>query len=78
VQGPLKRTPLQASGGAAAPANDCSGSFAYDFGARIASGVDPSLVCDADVYSQFWFRDPQDPQGFGTALSSALKFTIQP
>jgi hypothetical protein len=75
VASPVKRTPTQQSGGKAGP-DDCSGTYAYDFNARIQSGVDPGLVLGADVYSQYWYRDPLDP--FTTGLTNALSFTIQP
>jgi hypothetical protein len=30
------------------------------------------------VYSQYWFRDPADPTGFGIGLTNALRFEMQP
>lgn len=73
---PLHRTHGQGSGGSAPPANDCSGSYHYDFNARIQSGFDPGLQPGVRVAAQYWSRDPQDP--FGTGLSNALLFTIGP
>jgi len=77
VQGPVKRTPVQNSGGNPPP-EDCSGTFAFDFNVLIQSGTDPALVQGAAVYCQYWYRDPGDPAGFGTGLSNALSFTICP
>jgi hypothetical protein len=75
VANPVKRTPTQNSGGNPPP-NDCSGVYSFDFNARIQSGIDPGLVAGADVYSQYWSRDPTAP--FTTGLTNGLTFTIQP
>ncbi len=76
VQPPIVRTPQQDSGGNPPPANDCSGTYSFDFNAWIQSGVDPALVTGVLVDTQYWARDPLDPAGFGTSLSDALEFTI--
>lgn len=76
VQSPTKRTPVQSSGGNPTPPADCSGAFGYDFNVRIASGVDPALVAGAEVWAQYWSRDPADP--FTTNLSDGLHFYISP
>lgn len=78
VAPPLVRTAPQSSGGSALPAADCSGTYAYDFNARIQSGADPALTVGASVAAQYWYRDPADPTGFATGLSDALWFTIAP
>lgn len=75
VQLPVKRANAQNSGGSPPP-NDCSGVIAYDFNARIQSGIDPQLALGAVVWAQCWSRDPQDP--FGTSLSNAIRFRICP
>jgi hypothetical protein len=76
VSAPVKRTPVQDSGGNPPP-DDCSGLYTYDFDALIQSGQDPNLFTGALVYAQFWYRDPTvDP--FGTGRSDALTFLIQP
>jgi hypothetical protein len=75
VAAPTVRTPLQGTGGASS-GSSCTGSLAYDMGARIASGVDPQLVCGAIVYVQCWSRDPADP--FTTSLTGGLRFAIGP
>jgi photosystem II stability/assembly factor-like uncharacterized protein len=72
VKSPTVRTALQNSGGSAT----CSGAYSYDFNARIQSGVDPNLSVGVVVYSQYWYRDPQD--SYTTGLSDGLQFTIQP
>ena len=77
VQPPVKRTAVQSSGGNAPP-DDCSGSFSYDFNALIQSGADPQLVLGRKVYAQYWFRDPAEPSGYGTGLTSALQFEVCP
>ncbi|MBK7642724.1 MAG: hypothetical protein IPJ19_06670 [Planctomycetes bacterium] len=73
---PLHRTQLQTSSGPSP--SDCTGTLAFDFGARIAAGSDPALVAGAFVTAQWLVRDPLDPQGFGTALSDGLEFVVGP
>jgi hypothetical protein len=72
---PTVRTPVQGSGGSAS-GDDCSGYFSYDFNARIQSGVDPLLVPGAEVFCQYWSRDPWSAST--TSLSNALRFLVQP
>jgi hypothetical protein len=76
VQKPIKRTAVQDSGGT--PPASCTGSYSYDFNARIQSGVDPQLLLGADVYCQYWSRDPALGTAFPVNLSDALHFAIQP
>jgi len=76
VQSPVLRTLAQNSGGNATPANDCSGSYSYDFNVHIASGVDPLLTVGRLVCAQYWSRDPAAT--FTTNLSNALRFYIYP
>lgn len=74
VGAPTKRTPIQGSGGSAA-GDDCTGTFSFDMGARIAAGVDPALsTCGAIVYAQYWSRDPADP--FTTNLTDGVRFVV--
>jgi hypothetical protein len=75
VGGSIKRTPGQNSGGSPMGSN-CTGMLSLDFNARIASGVDPSLVAGSAVFAQYVYRDPQG--SFGWGLSDALAFTICP
>ena len=74
---PTIRTPLQNSAGNPPP-DDCSGTFSIDFNARIQSAVDASLVVGADVYGQYWSRDPALGTSSPTSLSNAIHFAIQP
>ncbi len=77
VKPPVKRTPVQNSGGNPPPP-DCSGTYSFDFNAYIQSGADPLLVVGTSVYAGYWARDPADFSGFGTSLTDALAFTICP
>ncbi|MCC6406571.1 MAG: VCBS repeat-containing protein [Planctomycetes bacterium] len=77
VKSPIKRTAVQSSGGNPPP-NDCSGSFALDFNAYVASGADPALIGGALVDAQYWFRDPGFTPPNNTGLSNALEFTLAP
>jgi len=74
VTGIVRRTPAQFSGGNTGTA-DCSGTYSYDFNARIQSGADPLLLVGEQVFAQYWYRDPQNATGSG--LSDAAQFTIQ-
>ena len=76
VGAPLRRMPVQTSSGPAP--SDCSGTLVFDFGARIASGIDPALQAGTTVAAQWIVRDPPNPLGFGSTLSDALVFTIAP
>jgi len=75
VKLPIRRTAVQGSGGNPPP-NDCSGSFALDFNAYIASGVDPALVQGAAFDGQYWSRDPGFAPPNNVGLTDALRFTI--
>lgn len=75
VQPPIKRTPLQGSGGNPPP-NDCSGTFSFDFNAWIQSGSDSTLAPGVQVNGQYWYRDPQSPST--TGLTDAIEFLICP
>lgn len=74
VQTPIRRTPVQNSGGNPPP-NDCSGTLGLDFNAWIQSGVDPMLVPGVTTFTQFWSRDPASPST--TSLSDAIFFVIR-
>jgi hypothetical protein len=75
VKSPVKRTQVQNAGGSPS-GTDCTGTYSFDWNARVQSGVDPNLVVGATVYMQYWARDPND--AFGTSLSNALSLTIGP
>ncbi len=77
VAPPLKRLAMQNSNGSAS-GSDCSGVFSTDFNARIRSGADPLLVPGATISARWYYRDPQDPAGFSSGLTDALRFAICP
>jgi hypothetical protein len=77
VKLPITRTNVQNSGGSAS-GTDCTGTYSHDFEALILAGTDPSLLAGANVYAQWWARDPSDLTGFGTSLSDAVSFQICP
>ncbi len=74
VQPPLRRTPLQPSGGSPAPANDCTGSLSVDFNTWISTSSDSTLFTGQHVYAQFLTRDPAGAAPLH--LSEALDFYI--
>lgn len=73
VRLPIKRHSVLNSGGTS---GTCTGVFAEDFNAYIASGADPALVAGAQVWIQNWSRDPGDL--YGDSLSDAIAVTICP
>lgn len=75
VKPPTKRTQVQSSAGNPPP-TDCSGTFAFDFNAHAAAGVDPNLTGGTQVFAQYWSRDPQSAST--TNLSNAVEFTLAP
>lgn len=74
--GPVRRTPVQVSGGSGTPGTNCSGRMSYDVNAHLASGVDPLLGPGVNMFGQFWYRDSQSPGGSG--LTDAAAMNIQP
>jgi hypothetical protein len=75
VASPSVRTIAQNSGGPSS-GTSCSGAYSLDFNQHIASGADASLVAGADVYAQYWSRDPASPST--TSLSNGARFVIHP
>jgi hypothetical protein len=75
ISGTVTRTGFQASGAGGAP---CSGGFQFEFNAHVQSGIDPTLQPGTLVFAQYWFRDLQDPAGFGSGLSNAVRFGVGP
>jgi hypothetical protein len=76
IAAPIQRTGAQNSGGNPG-ASDCSGHYAFDMGARIASGMDANLHVGTTGYAQYWSRDPGSAP-FDVGLSDAVAFTIGP
>jgi hypothetical protein len=76
VKFPVKRTPIQWSGGNPL-VPDCTGVFTFDFNAQIQSGADPGLVPGVTVNGQYWYRDPPSPP-VNTGLTDAIELTIGP
>lgn len=79
VNPPLRRTPIQNSGGG--PPFTCTGTFAFDFLPWFLSGVDPTFVVGSTLNAQYWYREPQcqgPGPGGGRGLSNAVQFTWTP
>jgi Tol biopolymer transport system component len=77
VAPPLRRTPPRSTGGAPPPADDCSGAASFDLRAHLAAGLDPALAAGADVYGQWFVRDPQAAPG-ASSFSDALYLRLLP
>ncbi len=77
IRPPFRRTSLANSGGSGSGL-DCTGSYAIDFNAYIASGVDPALVAGVTVDGQFWSRDPGFAAPNNVGLTQAAHFGVGP
>lgn len=71
---PLRRTPLQSSGGSASP--DCSGALSFNFANWILVGPQTFLEPGITVHAQFIYRDDSNPSGVGS--TNALTFCLAP
>ena len=78
VAGNVRRAGLQTSGGAPRPTLDCSGGYVIDFNEFIASGSNPALVANQQVWAQWWFRDPGFASPNSIGFTNGLTFTIKP
>jgi hypothetical protein len=78
TQSPIRRTTVQSAGGSPLPQADCSGTYALDFNAYVATGQDPNLVAGATVWAQYWSRDPGFAPPQNTGLSNAVEFVLAP
>lgn len=77
VASPIRRLPVQQSGGTLGPP-DCTGTLSVDFNGIIQGGTDPALTVGASAFVQAWNRDPNDPAGAGFGLSDGAQFAICP
>ncbi|MCK6446994.1 MAG: hypothetical protein L6Q99_11425 [Planctomycetes bacterium] len=75
IGGTLKRTPVQNSNGSAS-GSDCTGTFDFDMGAHITSGVDPALGKGKAYFAQYWFRDSGFTPPNNVGLTNALEFDV--
>ena len=74
IQPPTLRLPGQFSGGT----TGCTGTYATDFNAYVAGGVDPALVAGQQVNGQWWSRDTGFAPPNNTNLTNALELILQP
>jgi len=74
MSNPIKRTPVQNSGGSSLPTVDCSGVYSIDFNAWVQTGIDPLLGVGVEVDGQFWSRDSGSTST--TGLTDAVHFVI--
>ncbi len=75
VAPPLRRTPVQGSGGNMPP-DDCSGVYTFNF--TKAYAISEGLTAGTLAYCQYWARDPSHPDGTTVSISNALAFTFEP
>ncbi|MCE9596039.1 MAG: matrixin family metalloprotease [Planctomycetes bacterium] len=77
VKPPIHRTAVANSGGNPPPL-DCSGTFTFDLHAYLAAGTDPALVVGAQMWLQFWSRDPGFAPPNNVGLTDALSVFVIP
>jgi len=70
---PVKRTPVQTSGGNPPP-EDCSGTFVFHWNKIYVNSK--GLSVGDWYYSQYWMRDPSSPST--TNLTDAVRFLLTP
>jgi parallel beta-helix repeat protein len=73
---PVRRTPVQSSGGSPLPLNDCTGVYSFDFNGWIQGNHDAALFACQEVDAQYWSRDFASASPIG--LTDALSFIIAP
>ncbi len=73
IKTPTPRTPAQFSGNQGAP---CTGTFSFDFNAWLQFGTAQLVYPGTPIHAQYWYRDPNDPLGFGAATSDAARFWV--
>ncbi len=71
---PLRRTPVQPTGGT----GGCTGALAFDFNTWIETGVDAALVPGARVWGQVWGRDSLATGVFKSTFTNGITFVIEP
>jgi hypothetical protein len=76
VKSPLRRTPMQSSGGNSTPTNDCSGTYSINWRAWMHSGADLALTAGVTIDAQYYSRDPSS--SFTVGLTNGIEFTIGP
>lgn len=75
VKPPTPRSAAQFSGSLGVP---CTGTFGVDVSALLSSGLGAPIYAGSVLDGQFWYRDANDPLGFGAATSDAIEFTVVP
>ena len=73
---PLVFVQVLPTGGLGLPPQNCSGSLSYTL--TPAFLVSKGFTVGTQVYGQWWYRDPQHPDGTGVGLSNAIEFTVCP
>jgi hypothetical protein len=73
VATPIRRGPAHSSGGSPA-GTDCSGVLTFDVSAGFVDTE--GLLLGAEIFGQFWHRDPSNPDGTRVALSDAVRALV--
>lgn len=76
VAQPFQRATVLPTLGDPWPTQNCSGSLSFGVTPAFLSGQ--GFLPGQQVYGQWWYRDPQHPDGSGVGLSNAIQFTVCP
>jgi hypothetical protein len=76
VRPPLRRTPVQSTGGSAPPAVDCTGALGFDFNTWVSTDLDPALFAGQHVFAQYLSRDSSPTTQVN--VTDAVEFYLTP
>jgi len=77
VAPPYAHTTVDSTFGNAGP-DDCSGGLSIDFNAWLQNGQAPGVTPGGQVHAQYFYRDPQHPDGTGYGLTAGVSFPVLP
>lgn len=77
VQSPLLFSGVMNTGGSATGA-DCTGQLNFDVNGWLQGGGLPGVMIGDQLNAQYFYRDPQHPDGTGTGLTEGIEFFVLP
>lgn len=76
VAQPFQRATVVPTLGDPFPIQNCTGALSFSVTPAFLSGQ--GFLPGQQVYGQWWYRDPQHPDGSGVGLSNAIQFLVCP